>query len=314
MKINTEDDFQRLLSKKFTTIFPTSLIGKENISWLFIGREIWTSFGNVDLVFFDQDAVPYLIECKLQKNPDCKGKIISQLLEYAAHSKLCWTSEFLKDNALSQVNFDEAKLFEKINTLSTQFNDIDTYFKQAENNITSGKINLVLLIEGILPERLFITLKFLTDNLSNDSGINFHIFEFKGLDSQIDVISFSEQMSLEKLVFNPIPDFKNNLTKNIIDTGQNHSYYRIQRYLIDNGLKEQIKNNNFSKFLYRNHVVSYIGVENNKLYFELFNSLNPENKFYITPTIDFERILAKASDHIIHRKKIIDKKNTEQIN
>lgn len=43
-------------------------------------------FDNIDFVCVDMDGTIYLLECKLEKNPEVKRKVISQLIDYALNS------------------------------------------------------------------------------------------------------------------------------------------------------------------------------------------------------------------------------------
>ncbi len=272
INFETEDDFQALLVKDnaFELLFPKNLYSKK-ISWLFVGREIWTSYGNVDLVFLDQDAVPYLIECKLKKNPDCKGKILTQLIEYAAHSKLSWNKQFLWKNAGCHVGFNDEKLTKSFESLNSKIENLDAFFSHAERNLRIGKIRLVLLLEKVEHKRLLITLKFLSDIFLKSSETNFLLFQLNKSREQINVVDFSNDNTLKNLEFEQRPDFQRIFIQSLENIHQYETFLKIKEIFRKHILTAKFNNKDYVKFLYRNRVVVYVGIDKTTIYIEFYD-------------------------------------------
>ena len=65
------------------------LVDREHgISDIIGGSNRWS----LDHLFIDQNAVPTLVETKLQGNPEIRREIVGQMMDYAAHASKTWNT------------------------------------------------------------------------------------------------------------------------------------------------------------------------------------------------------------------------------
>src|SRR5688572_14216864 len=65
-------------------VLPLNDLGEAVPPLLAVGRETALPNGFADVVGVDQDGLVTILECKLDRNPEVKRKVIGQVLGYAA--------------------------------------------------------------------------------------------------------------------------------------------------------------------------------------------------------------------------------------
>src|ERR1700752_4234399 len=79
-----ESVLQRLIREHPETL-PLDDLGDEVPPLLIIGRETALANGYADVIGVDEDGLITIIECKLDRNPEVKRKVVGQVLGYGAY-------------------------------------------------------------------------------------------------------------------------------------------------------------------------------------------------------------------------------------
>lgn len=156
---DSEDLLQGLLAK-----YPNLLAGDQIDSvaprrWLLISREVSVPSEDgggaawwVDHLFFDQDAIPTLVEVKRSSDTRIRREVVGQMLDYAANAVVYWPVETLRswfEKTCATQGRDSAQaLLEFLGSDA----DVDGFWQTAKTNLQAGKIRLVFVADKIPPE------------------------------------------------------------------------------------------------------------------------------------------------------------------
>lgn len=102
-------------------------------------------YDNVDFVCIDKDGVVYFIECKLERNPEIKRKVISQIVDYALESHNIEYSKLSKAAKGDLVNIFLERKIEDFNSA--------IFKKTLDENISKKAIN-IYVVSDFLPDDL----------------------------------------------------------------------------------------------------------------------------------------------------------------
>ena len=191
----SEVNLQELICNDPATFLPGKLINQTvPRKWLLVAEEIYIGSKRADILFLDQDAIPTLVECKLERNA---SGITWQLLEYVTNARYKWTSEYLIDNALSQRKNSTKALLEDFKQLDIDLK-IEHFFRIAEFNIINAKARLVFYMDNA-PENLVIAvhdlrqymrasnLEIFLFDLSNNNMPTLRDIDFSYIRSELDI-------------------------------------------------------------------------------------------------------------------------------
>ena len=110
--------------------------------------------GRLDVFFVDENATPILIESKLSINQDIKRKVVGQLLEYKATSKIYantdWNPNFFKQKILRNDKKFKQKNYKKLNSILKK-NGIseEKFWEEFIYKFQNGFIKLVIASDSI---------------------------------------------------------------------------------------------------------------------------------------------------------------------
>lgn len=103
---------------------------------------------SLDHLYLDPNGVPVLVEVKRATDTRARREVVAQMLDYAANGLAYWPIEQLIA-AYQDTAGDEAE-----SRLDAFLNDIDpeTFWRQVEANLRSGRVKLVFVADRIAPE------------------------------------------------------------------------------------------------------------------------------------------------------------------
>ncbi len=110
-----------------------------------LGREVRTPAGPIDNLFISRNGYLVVVETKLWRNPEARRKVVSQILDYAAHlrqwdySKL--ESEWRKQDSEGQSLWDHVG--------PTEAADEADWVDQVNDNLSAGRMTLLIVGDGI---------------------------------------------------------------------------------------------------------------------------------------------------------------------
>lgn len=146
-------------------ILPLDDLGDEVPPLLVVGRETALANGYVDVIGVDQNGLVTIIECKLDRNPEVKRKVIGQVLGYAAFLWGMSYEQFESDVArkyfdserchrcdLQEVALDDAvEKFRNEQSLGGEWEK--EYFRgQLEANLQNGRFRLIIVVDKVNDE------------------------------------------------------------------------------------------------------------------------------------------------------------------
>jgi len=290
--ISSEDQLQELIEKEHDKYLPGDLINPLSPrKWLLVSREIWTGSGNLDILFLDQDAIPTFVECKLCKNPESKGGIVWQLIDYLANARYTWTSDYLFKNAISAHNYSQEKLIYNFNHVGTCV-DIKHFFDIAEYNIRNAKVRLIFYLDKT-PNNLLVTFHELREYISNQ---NIELF-------LID-LNYNNIPTIKELTLSDIPshllisdshqkriDFHLNLEK----IGKEELFDEFNKLILRNGFANKYSLEGWCSYLKNNTVQFYIGVKDDSLILERAEKVTVIDSYNIEQLQELIEMINKAA-------------------
>ena len=110
--------------------------------------------GRLDVFFVDENATPILIESKLSKNEEIKRKVVGQLLEYKATSKIYantdWNANFFKQKILKNDKKFKQSNYEKLNSvLKKNAISEEKFWEEFIYKFQNGFIKLIIASDSI---------------------------------------------------------------------------------------------------------------------------------------------------------------------
>jgi hypothetical protein len=149
----------------------------DNVPHLFtVVRESLLGNGVVDLIGVDQDGLVTVVECKLDRNPEVKRKVLGQILGYGAH---LWRMTYAHFEArVVRGYFDNPARCHRSDLLGVSLADAMTKFVEEtghsgpwdeaefhdalEDNLARGRLRLVIVVDKVNDE-LRRSVEFLND-------------------------------------------------------------------------------------------------------------------------------------------------------
>jgi hypothetical protein len=168
---DSEDILQALIAK-----FPSLLAGDQYGTdaprrWLLIGREAAlpdTKDGggrwSVDHLFFDQDAIPTLVEVKRSSDTRIRREVIGQMLDYAANAVVYWPIERLRELFIRRAERAGHDPEQLVADAAGPETGVEEFWEQAGENLRAGKIRLVFVADQI-PGELRRVIEFMNSQM-----------------------------------------------------------------------------------------------------------------------------------------------------
>jgi hypothetical protein len=137
---------------------------------------------SLDHVFFDQDAVPTLVEVKRSSDTRIRREVVGQMLDYAANAVVYLPIEQIQswfDERCSRAGRDSADVMAE--ALGSDV-DADAFWLNAKTNLQAGRIRLVFVADEI-PSELQRIVEFLNGQMDPAEVIAIAIPQFVGRDA-----------------------------------------------------------------------------------------------------------------------------------
>lgn len=178
------------LLQELPASYPNLLAG-EQISrdaprrWLLIRREQsmpseegGTGRWSADHLFFDQDAIPTVVETKRSSDTRIRRDIVGQMLDYAANAVLYWPVDRLRGE------FEATCTEQGLDPMTVLFDalgivDAEEFWQQAKTNLQAGKIRLLFAADKI-PAELRRIVEFLNAQMDPAEVLAVEISQYMG--------------------------------------------------------------------------------------------------------------------------------------
>lgn len=174
-----EEILQTLLAK-----YPTLLAGSAR-RWLLISREASLPSGpggpgrwSVDHLFFDEEAVPTLIEVKRSTNTEIRREVVGQMLDYAANAVVYWPIDRLRGMFEATCARENKDAEEVVREFLGESASPDDFWSDAQTNLQAGRVRLVFVADEI-PEELRRIIEFLNVQM-NPAEVGVEIKQYVG--------------------------------------------------------------------------------------------------------------------------------------
>ncbi|MEO8689107.1 MAG: hypothetical protein ABI611_12935 [Solirubrobacteraceae bacterium] len=171
---DNENALQQLLAEH-PELLPGDAIDPDNPRrFILVGREVQVAGYRVDHLFIDHEAVPTLVETKLEANREIRRLVVAQMLDYAANAASEWDAA-----KLSGWLADIAGDTDALASLDHQFETDDEFWAQAEQNVRDGKVRLLFLSSEI-PDSLRRVVEFLNERMTPTEVLAAELRQFGG--------------------------------------------------------------------------------------------------------------------------------------
>ena len=135
----------------------------------------------LDHLLIDQDAVPTLVEAKLQGNSEIRRSIVGQMLDYAAHATKTWNVGEIRrvfEERTTKAGQDPDTVLAEL-LQSEEEPDADAFWKQVETNLRIANLRLLFVVDGI-PDELTRVVEFLNKQMPDIEVLAVEIKQFQG--------------------------------------------------------------------------------------------------------------------------------------
>jgi len=159
---DNEDHIQRLLAEH-PAILGGQYRDQEPRRWALIQREVPVPDGAVsdrrwslDHLYVDQDAIPTLVEVKRSRDTRSRREVVGQMFDYAANGPSYWSIGELRDAfARTHASLSEDS-GEALRMVLGEEIDAESFWSLLEENLRSGRIRMIFLVDEMPPELLRI--------------------------------------------------------------------------------------------------------------------------------------------------------------
>ena len=182
---DSEGLLQELLAK-----YPNLLAGDQMDTgsprrWLLVSREAGVpdrpdggDRWSLDHLFFDQDAIPTLVEVKRSTDTRIRREVIGQMLDYAANAVAFWPIETV------QATFRARCLSENLEPTETLaaflgLQDPAEFWQKAKTNLQARRVRLVFVADVIPPE-LRRVVEFLNEQMDPAEVLALEVKQYVG--------------------------------------------------------------------------------------------------------------------------------------
>ena len=183
---DSEGLLQELLAK-----YPRLLSGDQDENavpwrWLLISREMpvpdeedGAGRWSLDHLFFDQDAVPTLIEVKRSSDTRIRREVVGQMLDYAANAVSYWAVEEFHAHFKLECERSGVDPTEKLREFLEGHGTPDEFWQRAKTNLQAGKIRMIFVAD-VIPRELKGIVEFLNEQMDPAEVLAVEIKQFVG--------------------------------------------------------------------------------------------------------------------------------------
>ncbi|HEX6039344.1 hypothetical protein [Longimicrobium sp.] len=154
--------------------------------WLLVAREMPVSidddagstYGYLDHLFLDQDAVPTLVEVKRSSDTRIRREVVGQMMDYAANAERYWPVERMREHFERRFR-DEPGAAERALAAFLGDADPEAFWKQAKTNLIAGKVRLVFVAD-VIPASLRRIIEFLNGQMDPAEVLGVEVRQYVG--------------------------------------------------------------------------------------------------------------------------------------
>jgi hypothetical protein len=183
---DSEDVLQTLLAKYPSLLAGDQLSGDEPRRWLLIRREAAVpsehdggARWSIDHLFFDQDAVPTIVEVKRSSDSRIRREVVGQMLDYAANAVVYWPIETLRSAFEGRCQREGIDSEGEVIALIGPDADPEEFWKRAEVNLQAGRVRLVFVAD-VVPAELRRVVEFLNGQMNPAEVLAIEVKQFVG--------------------------------------------------------------------------------------------------------------------------------------
>jgi hypothetical protein len=171
---DNEDILQELIERFPDIVDGEQFPGEEPRRWILVSGQMPVPDGDgsdrwaLDHLLLDQDGIPTLIEVKRRKDGRSRREVIGQMFDYAANGPAYWPIEKLK--SAFEKSCGEADASKRLDELLQGQQSPEQYWETVTQNLRSGRVRLIFLLDDAPPELLRIV-QFLTRHLKSEVEI-----------------------------------------------------------------------------------------------------------------------------------------------
>lgn len=183
---DSEAVLQQLLAKHPSLLAGDQLGHASPRRWLLIAREAslpsevdgggrWS----VDHLFFDQDAIPTLVEVKRSTDTRIRREVVGQMLDYAANAVVYWPIERLRAVFEARCAVEGHDPDDVVLELLGGEGTPESFWEDAQTNLGAGKVRLVFVAD-VIPVELRRVIEFLNVQMSPADVMGIEIRQYVG--------------------------------------------------------------------------------------------------------------------------------------
>jgi hypothetical protein len=183
---DSEDVLQTLLAKYPSLLAGDQLPGDEPRRWLLIRREAAVPSAqdgvarwSIDHLFFDQGAVPTIVEVKRSSDSRIRREVVGQMLDYAANAVVYWPIETLRATFETRCQEEGKDSEAEVIALLGLDADPEEFWKRAEVNLQAGRVRLVFVAD-VVPSELRRVVEFLNSQMNPAEVLAIEVKQFVG--------------------------------------------------------------------------------------------------------------------------------------
>jgi hypothetical protein len=187
---DNEDHIQRLLAEH-PAILGGQYSGQEPRRWALIQREVPVPDGAVsdrrwslDHLYVDQDAIPTLVEVKRSRDTRSRREVVGQMFDYAANGPSYWSSNDLREAFAITNNSVRDDPASALRSLLGDEIDVEVFWSRLEENLRTGRIRMIFLVDEMPPELLRIV-EFLAKQLRDAEVYAVEVKQHVGASGQV---------------------------------------------------------------------------------------------------------------------------------
>jgi len=183
---DSEALLQELLAK-----YPSILAGDQINStnprrWLLISREAslpaeegGSGRWSIDHVFFDQDAIPTIVEVKRSSDTRIRREVVGQMLDYAANAVVYWPIEMIQSQFYSNCEANGIDADQMFNEFLGDEISPNEFWKKAKTNLQACNVRLVFVADFI-PNELRRVVEFLNSQMDPTEVLAVEVKQYVG--------------------------------------------------------------------------------------------------------------------------------------
>lgn len=183
---DSEALLQELLAK-----YPSILAGDQINSehprrWLLIAREAslpadegGAGRWSIDHVFFDQDAIPTIVEVKRSSDTRIRQEVVGQMLDYAANAVVYWPIEAIQSQFYSNCEANGIDAEQIFNEFLGDEISPEEFWRKAKTNLQACNVRLVFVAD-VIPNELRRVVEFLNSQMDPTEVLAVEVKQYVG--------------------------------------------------------------------------------------------------------------------------------------